>query len=317
MTKAIAVTVENFPRAETDRMFKSLAEKAGGSNRWHHDREPGSIDDQRVIRQNRDTLYSLVIADITDGATLTIPDAGDRYMSVMIVNEDHYINRVFHSGGTYELTTDEFDTPWVLVASRILVDPADPADIAAVNTLQNGLKIETGSTAEFEMPDYDTASFDEVREALLTLSRHLEKFAHAFGKRSEVDPVLHLIATANGWGGLPDEEARYSTIEPHLPVGDYELTVHDVPVDAFWSISVYNKAGFFEKNDKGVYSVNSVTAVKNDDGSTTVRFGDGDLPNTIPIMDEWNYAVRMYQPRKEILDGSWTFPSITPSPSGE
>ena len=60
-------------------------------------------------------------------------------MSVMVVNEDHYINRVYHSGGTYELTVDEFDTPWVLVASRILVDPADPADIAAVNALQDGL----------------------------------------------------------------------------------------------------------------------------------------------------------------------------------
>jgi len=22
----------------------------------------------------------------------------------------------------------------------------------------------------------------------------------------------------------------------------------------------------------------------------------------------WNYAVRIYQPRPEILDGSWTFP---------
>lgn len=70
---------------------------------------------------------------------MRLPDAGDRYMSVMVVNEDHYINRVYHSGGTYELTVDEFDTPWVLVASRILVDPADPADIAAVNALQDGL----------------------------------------------------------------------------------------------------------------------------------------------------------------------------------
>ncbi|MET4158153.1 DUF1214 domain-containing protein [Agromyces sp. PvR057] len=313
MADAIAVTVENFPRAETDRMFASLAERAGGANRWHHDREPGSIDDQRVIRQNRDTLYSLAVVDIRDGATLTLPDAGDRYMSVMVVNEDHYINRVFHSGGTYELTTSEFDTPWVLVASRILVDPSDPADVAAVNALQDGLEVDTSSTEDFSMPDYDKDSFDTVRDALLTLSRHLTKFAHGFGKRSEVDPVLHLIATANGWGGLPDEEARYATIEPNLPVGTYELTVGDVPVDAFWSISVYNKAGFFEKNDQGSYSINSVTAVKNDDGSTTIRFGNGNLPNTIPIMDGWNYAVRMYRPRKEILDGTWTFPPVSDS----
>ena len=310
MSDATPVTVENFPRAETDRMFTDLATGAGGSNRWRHHREPASIDEQTVIRQNRDTLYSFAVVDISQGATLTIPDAGDRYISVMIVNEDHYINRVFHSPGSYALTVDEFDTPWVMVASRILVDPNDPGDVDAVTSLQDQLGLDVGSTADFTSPVYDTGSFDSVRAALLELARHMNGFAHGFGTRESVDPVKHLIGTAAGWGGLPDEEASYASVEPNLPVGDYELTVQDVPVDAFWSISVYDKAGFFEKNPKGVYSVNSVTAVKNDDGSTTVRFGPGDAPNTIPIMDGWNYAVRMYRPRAEILDGSWTFPAL-------
>jgi len=34
-------------------------------------------------------------------------------------------------------------------------------------------------------------------------------------------------------------------------------------------------------------------------------------PNT-PIAPGWNYIARMYQPRKEILDGSWTFPEVKP-----
>jgi hypothetical protein len=297
-------------------MFASLADQAGGTNRWHHHREPSSVDDQPVIRQNRDTLYSLAIVDIRDGAGLTLPDAGDRYMSVMIVNEDHYINRVFHSGGFHELTMEEFDTPWVLVASRILVDPSDPVDVATVNALQDGLELRTSSTADFEMPDYEAESFDEVRGALLSLSRHIGAFRNGFGKRDEVDPVMHLIATANGWGGLPDAEASYATIEPNLPVGAFEITVGEVPVDAFWSISVYNRAGFFEANDRGVYSINSVTAAKNGDGTTTIRFGAGDGPNTIPIMDGWNYAVRLYRPRPEVLDGTWTFPDVVPSVAG-
>ena len=120
------------------------------------------------------------------------------------------------------------------------------------------------------------------------------------------------MATAAGWGGLPDAEARYLSVEPRLPVGEYELTVRDVPVDGFWSISLYNADGFFEPNDRNAYSVNNITATPNEDSSVTVHFGgcDGDRPNCLPIMDGWNYTVRLYRPRREVLDGSWSFPSI-------
>ena len=33
----------------------------------------------------------------------------------------------------------------------------------------------------------------------------------------------------------------------------------------------------------------------------------------LPIMEGWNYAVRLYRPRPEILDGSWKFPSAEPT----
>jgi hypothetical protein len=87
--------------------------------------------------------------------------------------------------------------------------------------------------------------------------------------------------------------------------------VRDVPVDGFWSISVYNREGYFEPNARGAYSVNNLTAKPNADGSVTVHFGgDDDHPNLIPIMDGWNYTVRLYRPRAEVLDGSWTFPAV-------
>lgn len=310
------VNVDNFVRAETDRMFAALQAQAGGVNRIQHHRGPTSVDEQAVIRMNRDTLYSAAIVDISAGATLTIPGRGERYVSVMVVNQDHYVNRVFHEPGEYLLTVEDFDTPWVGVAARILVDPSDSDDVATVNALQDGLAVAANSDNAFELPDYDIESLDSTRAALLTLSRGLTAFDHAFGPKASVDQVHHLLATASGWGGLPDQEASYVSVEPGLPVGEYVLTVRHVPVDGFWSISVYNADGFFEPNHRDAYSINNITATPNADGSVTIHFGGCDAdtrPNCLPIMEGWNYTIRMYQPRKEILDGSWTFPAIQPA----
>ena len=312
---AVRVDVDNFVRAETDRMFAALQADAGGVNVFRHNREPTAIEGQTVIRMNRDTLYSFAIADISEGATVTVPESGDRYCSLMVVNQDHYINRLFHDPGEYDLTVAEFDTPWVLVAVRVLVDPADPGDIAAVTAIQDQIKLGGNSSNPFETPDYELSSFDATRNAVLELAKHLGGLDHAFGTRDEVDPVRHLIGTAAGWGGLPDREARYVSADPGAVSGNYKLTVRDVPVDGFWSISVYNADGFFEPNDRDAYSVNNITATRDSDGSITVHFGGcgDDRPNCLPITEGWNYIVRLYRPRPEILDGSWTFPSIEPA----
>ena len=307
------VSVDHFVRAETDRMFSSLAAEAGGVNVLKHNRVPTPIDNQPVIRMNRDTLYSGAIVDISQGATVAIPDVGDRYVSVMVVNQDHYINRVFHLPGEHRLTVEEFDTPWVLVAARVLVDPGDAADVAAVNALQDHFNLAATSSKPFEAPDYDSASLDATRKAVLELARHVGGFDHAFGAKDDVDPVHHLLGTAAGWGGLPDREATYVSVEPGKPVGAYQLTVKDVPVDGFWSISLYNGDGYFEPNDRNAYSVNNLTATPNEDGSVTVHFGgcSDDRQNCLPIMEGWNYTVRLYRPRPEVLDGSWSFPTVT------
>jgi hypothetical protein len=233
----------------------------------------------------------------------------------MVVNQDHYINRLFHDPGEYDLTVAEFGTPWVLIAVRVLVDPPDPADVAAVTAIQDQIKLEANSSRSFELPEYEPSSFEATRNAVLELAKHLGELGHAFGTREEVDPIRHLLATAAGWGGLPDREARYISVDPGDVSGEYKLTVRDVPVDGFWSVSVYNAAGFFEQNDRDAYSVNNITATPNADGSITVHFGGcgDDRPNCLPITTGWNYVVRLYRPRAEILDGSWAFPSIEPA----
>ncbi|MEE8608616.1 MAG: DUF1214 domain-containing protein [Nitrospiraceae bacterium] len=65
--------------------------------------------------------------------------------------------------------------------------------------------------------------------------------------------------------------------------------------------------------DSNAYSINNITGKKAKDGSITIHFGgDPKQPNYLPIMDGWNYIVRLYQPRQEILDGKWKFPKSQP-----
>ena len=88
----------------------------------------------------------------------------------------------------------------------------------------------------------------------------------------------------------------------------------DVPVDAFWSVTAYTADGYFNPNDLNAYSVNRVTGRKNENGGITIQFGDcaQDTPNCLPVTQGWNYMVRLYRPRQEILDGSWSFPVAEP-----
>ena len=85
--------------------------------------------------------------------------------------------------------------------------------------------------------------------------------------------------------GSPISEASYVGVQPSATDGDYELTLRDVPADAFWSIPVYNAKGHFEQNIYDKYTVNSVTAQPNPDCSVTVHFvtGQPTAPNSIPV----------------------------------
>ncbi|MFE6968512.1 DUF1214 domain-containing protein [Isoptericola sp. NPDC057653] len=310
------VDVDSFVRAETDRMFADLQRDSGGVNRFRHNRAPASVDAQTVIRLNRDTLYSFAVVDLAGGATLDLPDAGDRYLSAMVVDNDHLVSTILHDPGEHPLDAATVGTRYALVAVRTLVDPDDPADLDAVAAVQDAVSLTAASAEPFVSPDYDVASLDATRTALLSLASGLRGFDHMFGTRAEVRPVHHLIGTAAGWGGLPSSEASYVGVDPQLPPGRFALTMKDVPVDAFWSVSVYDARGFFAPNALDRYSVNSVTAVPDEDGGVTVRFaaeGDvGDEPNTVPVPEGWNYLVRLYRPRPEVLDGTWTVPPLRP-----
>jgi len=312
----VVVTADNFVRAESDKYFTRTV-NCGGLGAFVHYREPMPIHRQTVVRPNRDTLYSSAVFDL-DAApvTITLPDTHGRFMSIIVIDQDQYASAVVYAPGEIHLSRDQVDTRYVLVGIRILIRADDPDDLALAHLLQDAVTIHQSRRGQFDVPVWDDSSQRKVRDALLVLGSTLPDMNRTFGRREQVDPLRHVIGTAMGWGGNPDQYAVYLNVTPRNNDGAtiYSLTVGDVPVDAFWSISVYNLQGYFHPNQHNVYTVNSVNARKRRGGLVTVQFGgyDGKTANCLPITPGWNYMVRLYRPRPEVLDGSWIFPGAQP-----
>jgi hypothetical protein len=311
--RPIAVTPNNFTRAESDLYFSGVV-KDGGFGKFMHRREPTPIAKQTVIRMNRDTLYSAAVFDLDAGpVTIALPDAGKRFLSMQVIDEDEYAFEVVYGGGVHALLKEDIGTRYVLAAVRILVDPNDPKDVEAVHALQDAIKInQPGGPGTFKIPNWDASSQVKVRNALLELASTIPDTKGMFGPKDKVDPVRHLIGSAAAWGGNPEADALYLNVTPAHNDGKtiYRLNVKDVPVDGFWSISVYDDQGHFIANPENAYSLNSVTAKPGDDGTYAIQFGgcDGKVVNCLPTPPVWNYLVRLYRPRPEVLSGAWTFP---------
>ena len=217
------VNVANFARAESDVAIEKTYSTAGGFGRWSHYRAPTPIDNQPVIRMNSDTLYSSAVLDLSEPATVVMPDTDGRYQSLQVINQDHYSFAKVEPG-RHELTEELVGTRYAYLIVRTFMDADDPADVEACNPAQDALVIEGGGAGPLEIPDWNLDQLAIARDALNTLAKLGVSNVGAFGSREQTDPTNHL-----------------------------------------------------------------------------------------PIADGWNYAIRMYEPEPEILDGTWTFPTIEPA----
>jgi hypothetical protein len=132
----VIVNADNFVRAETHRMFADTQRDRGGVGVFRHNRQPASVENQIVIRLNRDTLYGFAILDLAEPAWLSVPETDGRYLSAMVVNEDHYVDVVLPAPGRHQLTYASCGSRYVVVGVRVLVNPLEPDDVAAVGALQ-------------------------------------------------------------------------------------------------------------------------------------------------------------------------------------
>jgi len=314
VTALALVTPDNFDRAESDRRFAEVVD-LGGFGRLAHRRAFPDIRAQVAPCSNRDTLQSAGVFDLDAGpVTVVMPAAGGRFMSLQVFDEDGYSHGVTYEAGERSFGRDEIGTRYALVAVRTLVVEADPADLAAAHALQDAIMLRQAASGCWEPPTWDSMSQSRVREALLSLAQTVPDTRGMYGERDHVGELRHLVGAAAGWGGNPETAAFYQTVTPHRNDGRvaHRLIVGDVPVDGFWSVSVYNAEGYFEPNHRNAYTVNSLSARPSADGSIAIHFGDSSIFNFFAIPPGWSYRVRLYRPRREVLTGDWTFPEARP-----
>lgn len=309
----VVVTQETYCRAETDRTFNNATKLAGGVNRFFHFRAVTPLDNQTVVRMNRDTLYSAAIVDTSSGATITVPKMPDgRYSSVLLVDNDHYCPGVIYEAGTHELPKD---TKYLGVLVRIqLLKPTDPEDVAVVNKLQDQFVIKAGSSDPFPEPKWDAASLEKLTAAYKAEFDKYEKYPDGFmSARGKADEKLRHLACAGAWGLFPNEHAVYINYNGRLPAKGHHTATYNVPENnAFWSITVYGADGYM-KSENSI--LNKSNTKMNPDGTFTVHFGSkedcGDVLNRLDVSDGWNFLMRVYRPGKSVLDGSYKLPDVT------
>lgn len=313
--KTTPITAENYGLAESQVIFTSYVEKiatatnTSGLGVFMHNKKGADPKDRTVMRINFDTLYSFAILDLTEDATLIMPDTNGRYQTAWIISEEHYNPFAFNSAGTYTLTQENVGTRYVMVGIRTQANTADPEDVAQANSLQEQLVLKQADYGNY------VASDQWEMSEMLAMRAKYEKLVKEksipvdvmFGKKGEIPLENHNCGTAVGWGGFTPEEAVYLFKYPSSNAA-HSLTLKDVPVNAFWSITVYDKDGYPQGD---VYNINSAFATLNVDGSVTINFGgEREAPNHMDIFEGWNYTLRMYQPTEEYFNGSWTQPEL-------
>lgn len=309
---AKTVTPDTFIRAETDNMYAAMIENAAGTNKFYHFRQPTPLDNQTVIRMNRDVLYSGGVFDAEDGITINFPQLpDDRYASVYIIDNDHYVVDIIHEPGTH---TVKGETRFLYVIIRVqLKDSTSKEDIALVNSLQDQFKVTSKTGGEFPGFQWDRKSLDALRSEYEEGSKKFDSWAGMMGKRGEVNEETRHFAAAAAWGLLPEQEATYLNYQPASASADkcYSARYHVPENKGFWSITVYGNDGFM-KSDNNV--LNESNTKLNDDNTFTAYFGSekacGKVPNRVDTSEGWNFLLRIYRPGKSVLDGSYSMPEV-------
>lgn len=310
---AKSASLDQFCRAETDNRFRRVF-RDGGFRRFVHDADIPADRDLRW-RRNRDLLDARAIWDMDAGPVkLTLPKAGERYTVLQVINQDHQLISVDPTKRECVLTRAVVGSRYCMTVYRVFVDAAAANDdVPARALLRELLAVQDGrlgGVAVFELPYVEVSQ--ELRFSLAALNSWVPDRRRMFGAAGDIDPFRHLVGTAIDWGALSDSDCFQVDGSVRYTASGSVLTLKDVPGQCVWSVNVYGHDGYLDPKVPGRRSLNSYSAVKDDDGATRVYFGGAfkKKPNFLPVDNRSVYSVRVYRPSADVLSGKWVVPDL-------
>jgi hypothetical protein len=345
----VAEYIRRFPYQQTyDYTVRFTGGDPKNFNRWVPGGEPALVraGNDVLPRTNNDTYYKGASLMLRNGPVVLESSAPtrDRFNSFQLIDDRNanYRNIVFPAGRytlyfgerPKEVEGEAIEVPSVfsIVIARVEVrDKNDPNDVAAAKAVYAGLKINGVRADEFPRLDLLSAyPADVVAEANRRMD---EVFATVPFTQTIVGPgkepgrdvpyLYHSAGTKGGWGGPDPSHSAYEALffdkdgnEMRGSNGTYVVTTDVPPVDAFWSVTVYDsdRAGHLHPNRDDRYHFNGTTAVKNGNGAVTFTFKracEASDKNCLEVpAGRFDVVARYYLPHKEIVSGAWRFPKI-------
>ena len=309
------LTDENFALAESQIIFQSYVSKiaaatnTNGVGVFMHNRKAADPKNRTIVRLNFDTQYSSAILDLTEEATLTMPETNGRYQSAWFITEEHYNPMAINKPGTYKINQENTGSRYVVIIIRTQVNMSDPKDLAIASKLQDQVVLSQKDRGSYVVTNnWDMEAILEMRKKYQRIAKEKKiTSGMMFGKKEAITLENHNCGTAFGFGGFTKDQAVYRTLVTEN-TNPSTMVLKEVPVAAFWSVTIYDKDGF--PNGKS-YNVNSSFAKANSKGEYVIHFGgDQKADNYLDIFEGWNFTLRMYQPTEAYFNGSWKMPEL-------
>ena len=296
-----------------------------------------------VVRSNNDTVYRMAWVYLGEGpVVLESASPSEKRFTSFQLQDDRNVNyrNIIQPVGRYTLyfgkkpetiSGEAVEVPSLLSAVIVRIevkDKNDPADLDDALAVFDGITIEGPVISQFPVVDV-LSGFDKqvvqeankrMQEAKKTVPYREMIAAPGQEPGKDVSYLNFSTGTREGWGGPATSHSAYESMytdDTGAPLegsaGGYVLLTEEPPVNAFWSVTVYDTTtGRLHPNDADRYHINNTTAIRDESGTFTFHFKlsckETDLNCLEVPAGPFDVVARYYLPEPEIIKGEWTMP---------